>query len=722
MSDEEHQSLGNVANTAAGGAEQVVQARDIAGDVHLHGATASTLPRPRQLPRGITHFTGRDAELAKLDALLDIESGRTSTVVISAIAGTAGIGKTSLAVHWAHRVQSQFPDGQLYVNLRGYDSDLPLTADHALDSFLRALGLSVERIPGDVDAKAGAYRSLLAGRRVLVVLDNAASADQIRPLLPNETTCLVLVTSRSRLSGLVAHDGAHRISLDFLTPNEAYALLSEVIGRDRTDLESQATGELARRCAYLPLALRIAAERVTSRPHFTVADLVHDLALEHRRLDVLATDDDENTAVRSVFSSSYRALPREAARAFRLLGIHPGPSISLAAAAALADTNLAETRRHLDTLVGVHLLIEISRDRYQFHDLLRTYAAECARLDEPGEPRDAAIQRLFEWYLHTAHAALFAYSPKHPEIPIDSRKRECRPLAFTDRDHARSWFAAEHDNLLALIRHAPVVGQYTVGWQLPNAVDAYLGERPDGVDRIAIHRLGLAAAQQVGSPIGEAWAWGHLGAALQSARRFDDAITCHQQELKISGEIGHKFGQGAALGSLALCNNELERYAEAADYSKRALRIYRSIGHQRNEALALVKLGNALRGMGELEQAATRVRQGLDIVTAIDVEGTIGWALQCLARIKLEQGRADEAVSHLKQAAVHFQGLHLDHNYAQVLGELGAVLHDMGFSEQARQKWQEAHIIFTELDPHQAAQIQTRLDALGPAEGTPFRS
>ncbi|MGH3624351.1 MAG: ATP-binding protein [Sciscionella sp.] len=718
MSREGDQPPGEVDNQVTGGAGQVVQARDVSGDIHVHGAAPSAFPRPQQLPREITHFTGRDAELGKLDTLLgNAGSGRSSTVVISAIAGAAGIGKTSLAVRWAHRVKERFPEGQLYANLRGYDSGPPLTASHIVDSFLRALGLPAERIPQDVDAKAGLYRSLLAGRRMLVVLDNAATPDQIRPLLPNEPACLVLVTSRSRLSGLIARDGAHRISLDVLAPDEACSLLREVIGHDRASREPQATAELARRCAHLPLALRIAAERVAGRPHLTVADLVHELASEDHRLDVLATDDDETTAVRTVFSWSYHALPPETARVFRLLGLHPGPSISLAAAAALTDAT-TETQRQLDTLASVHLLTETGPGRYQFHDLLRAYAAERAAIDEPDHHPEAATRRLFEWYLHTAHAALLTYYPQHPDIPIDPLKPDCRPLTFTDCDHARRWFTAEHTNLLAIIRHAPEADHYTVGWQLPNAVDCYLADHHHVADQITVHQLGLAAAQHLGHQLGQQWAYNHLGEALHGARRYDDAIACYQHALTIARKISHAFGEAAALGDLAIAYNELGRYPEAADHSRQAWHINRAISHQRNEGISLAQLGNAFRGMGQLDQALTHLQQGLDLVTTIGAMNLQASTLRSMARVYHEQGRSDDAVNHLQQAATLYREQRLDHAHAEILNDLGTVLHDIGRPREAREAWQEALTILTDLDPEQATQIRQQLDALDSSEHT----
>ncbi|MBN6039989.1 tetratricopeptide repeat protein [Amycolatopsis sp. 195334CR] len=718
MDHEKSTAPGGVVNAAAGRTDQVLRVGHVAGDVHVHGGPVASVPPPRQLPREGTHFTGRAAELSKLDTLLgNAGSARSSTVLISAIAGAPGIGKTSLAVHWAHRVRDRFPDGQLYVNLRGYDASPPLSADHVLDAFLRALGLPAERIPQDADAKASVYRSFLAERRMLVLLDNAATPDQIRPLLPNEPRCLVVVTSRSRLSGLVARDGAHRISLDLLTPDEANRLLRGIIGQDRIDQEPVAVAELAHRCAYLPLALRIAAERVASRPRNTVAELVHELADERQRLDVLAADDDESTAVRTVFSWSYHALSRDTARMFRQLGLHPGPTISLDAAAALTDSTTNDTRRLLDNLVGGHLLAETEPDRYHFHDLLRDYAAEQAAANEPGQSRDSATGRLYQWYLHTAHAALFAYYPQHPNIPIDPRPASCRPLTFSDRDQAHRWFAAEHANLLALIRHAPAVDQHAVGCQLPQAVDCYLGEHRHLADRIMVHQLGASAAQHLGRQLSEHWAYLSLGEAYQESyqhtRRYDEAVICLEQALKIARKIDHKFGEAAALIDLAHNYNEVGRHAEAAAYSQQSIDINRTIGHRRNEGISLIHLGRALSELGQFDQALAYVRQGMDIASTIGAEGIRALALRTLAKIHHRQGHGEDALNYMMQAADSSRSRQLDHDYAENLNHIGVILNDLGRPQEAREKWQEALDILLDLDPMQAAQIRTQLNTIG---------
>lgn len=703
-------------NQVSGTARHVVQAARVTGGVHIHPDAESTFPPPQQLPAQPAHFTGRESELAKLDLLLHAEAyDPVSTVVVTAIAGTAGIGKTSLALRWAHQERSRFPDGQLYINLRGYDPNPPLTAAQALDTFLRALGMPPERIPADIDAMAALCRTLLAGRRMLVLLDNAAVSEQVRPLVPNTSGCAVLVTSRSALHGLVARDGAHRVILDMLSPSEAELLLGEVIGHDRVGREPAIVTQLARQCAYLPLALRVAAERVVAHPTLMIADLVNELAVEHGRLDALAPLDDEGTAIRTVFSCSYRRLPPETARVFRLLGLHPGTDISLAAATALVGTTLGETRQQLDRLVSVHLIAEAEGGRYQFHDLLRDYAAERVRDDEPADSRVDANHRLYQWYLHAAHAAMFAFYPQHPVIPVGRPPTDCRPLAFHNREHARDWFASEHGNLLAIIRRAPAVGQYTVAWQLPIAFDSYLIEDHHVADQVTVHTLGLAAAESQGHQIGQRWAYGLLGEAHYQARRHEDAIHYQLRALEIAQNTQDAFGKAASLGDLARSCIELERCAEAVRYSEEALQINRAIGNKRNEGIVLVHLGNALGRTGDQGQAMLYLNQGMNILRDIGSTGSEALALRSISRILHERGDDEEACNYLQNAINLYCELHVDHWYGETLTEYGDLLIGMGQVNKARDVWLAALSALIDLNPDDARQVQKRLDSLSAA-------
>jgi DNA-binding SARP family transcriptional activator len=438
--------------------------RLLAGDLALPGpapAPPAACPAvPRELPAGVAQFTGRTKELAALSALLDTSGDqKPGTVVISAIGGTAGVGKTALAVHWAHQAAGGFPDGQLYVNLRGYDLGQPVTSADALAGFLRSLGLASEDIPAAEADRAVRYRSLLAGRRMLVVLDNAGSAEQVRALLPGEPACAVLVTSRDALSGLVARDGARRLDLDLLPLQDAVSLLRTLIGA-QVDAEPDAAAELASQCCGLPLALRVAAELAASCPAGSLASLASELADLRTRLDRLAAGGDPRSDVRAVFSWSYRHLDADDARVFQLLGLHPGPDFEPFAVAALTGTTVQQARRSLDVLARAHLFHRASPGRYAMHDLLRGYARELTATQDTGREQRAALARLFDHYLYTAAAATDTLYPsarhRRPGFPVIPADRSGPPVA--DAVSARAWLDAERPNLVAAVVCAAALG------------------------------------------------------------------------------------------------------------------------------------------------------------------------------------------------------------------------------------------------------------------------
>ena len=422
-----------------GTARNVVQAGHITGGVSVTSSSGGRLPVPQQLPPDIAQFTGRKDDLDRLDALL-LERGpaRTGAVVVTALGGTAGVGKTALAVHWAHRVKHHFPDGVLYADLHGYDPHRPAEPAKVLDHFLHALDIRPVRFPEDPDGKATLYRSLMAERRTLVVLDNASDPAQVRPLIPGSPTCFVVVTSRSRLNGLEARDGARPIALGLMPVEDAIALLGEVVGHDRVDAEPRAARELVRLCDRLPPALRIAAQRVSADPTMRLAELVGDLSVERDRLDGLDAGDDETTAVRPVFSWSYHALPPAPQRVFRLLGVHDSPTITVETAAVLVDTTARLVRNELESLVAVHLLARTG-PHYRFHDLVRVYARERAALDEPD--RFDAVWRLgawrrYEWHrraaainLKDAAEAILPY--RYPDIAVECGQRVLTAFAIS---------------------------------------------------------------------------------------------------------------------------------------------------------------------------------------------------------------------------------------------------------------------------------------------------
>ncbi|MEU3567814.1 tetratricopeptide repeat protein [Kitasatospora sp. NPDC036755] len=650
-------------------AQDVVQARDVSGGIHFHrgpggpdgpGGSAgpggpdrsSATPTPRQLPADVRGFVNRTSELHQLDAALAGEerapsgtSGTPGTVApatsaaVVVIAGTAGAGKTSLALHWAHQARHRFPDGQLYVNLRGYDPGRPVTAQEALHHFLTSLGVGAQSVPHDPDAAAALYRSLLAERRVLVVLDNAASAHQVRPLLPGSAGCLVLVTSRSRLSGLAVRDGAHRLTLRTLPEAEAVALLRAVTAGYRPQDDPAKLAELARLCARLPLALRIAAERAASLPHMGLDDLIDELRDESALWDALSVGDDEDAdAVRTVFAWSYRALPEQVARLFRLLGLHPGPDFGLHAAAALADLTPNRTRQLLDSLVGAHLVEQSAPDRYQFHDLLRAYATDQAQQQESPAQRQAALRRVLDWYLHTADAAQQWLRPAEDRLPLDPASDGLRPAAFADYNSAVDWSERERANLLQAVHAASVAGEDRRTWQLAAVLWNAQAPSAPGTDWPAAGRLGLAAAERLADDTARALLLTDLGMAHTRVNSLDESLECHRNALALWRELGDRPNEAHSLNLLGLVHLHRRQLDDAARHFEQALAAFQQLGEAHWEATTLANLASTHYRAGRLPQAEAAVGQALTAHRALKNQRGEGNALRLLSDIRRENG------------------------------------------------------------------------------------
>jgi tetratricopeptide (TPR) repeat protein len=598
------------------------------------------------------------------------------------------------------------------VNLRGYDSGPPMLPEQALDGFLRALDVSAEKIPTGVEAKAGLYRSLLNGQRTLVLLDNANTTEQVRPLLPGSPSCLVVVTSRSHLAGLIVRDGAHRVNLDPLPPPEATMLLRQIIGVARVDAEPDVALKLALQCAYLPLALRISAERVVSRPHTTLADLANELANERDRLDVLVADEDESTAVRSVFFWSYRTLAPEAAHMFRLLGLHAGPNISVPVAAVLAGTAPPQTRQLLEVLTRVHLLEETGRDRYHFHDLMRVYAAERAAAEETHDTCATAVQRMLTWYLHTADVAVRAFSPPHLRVPLDPPDATCIPLTFTSSTQALQWCETELSNLIAATRQAAEHSQHVTAWKLPVVLWDFFSMRKHWADWITTHHVGLAAAQQIHDRNGEGWVLNALGTAYRELRRFEEALGYFHQALAIRQEIDDRNHEGWILYNLGETYRVLGRFEEAIDYFQQALPIGREVGERWGEGWVLNMLGDAYRGLGHFEEAIDYFHQALTIRQEISDQLGKGWTLNMLGITYRELGRFQEATDYLQQALTISHENNIPGLEGQNLCCLGDVFRDTGQLGTAQKYWKQALTILEDLGDPLAAEVRARLETL----------
>jgi tetratricopeptide (TPR) repeat protein/transcriptional regulator with XRE-family HTH domain len=604
---------------------------------------------PGQLPPDPRGFSGRANELRELDGLLADADGTAGTLVISAIAGTAGVGKTALAVRWAHRVADHFPDGQLYVDLRGYGPDEPMSAGDVLASFLHALGVRGENIPLAIDERAALYRTEMASRRLLVVLDNASSVEQVRPLLPGSRS-LVLVTSRDSLAGLVARDGAHRLDLDLLAPADAEALLSVLIG-DRVHADPGAAASLAAQCARLPLALRVAAELAAARPRTALADLVAELADEQRRLDLLDAGGDPRTAVRAVLSWSYRQLPPPAARAFRLLGLHPGRDVDRYTVAALTELQPEEAWRLLDRLAHAHLVQLTAPARYGMHDLLRAYAAHLTHSDDAKADRDAALTRLFDHYLHSAAAAMNTLHPaerhRRPQLPDPPTAA----AELTEPSVAQAWLDTERPNLAAAIAYQAEQGWPGHATQLAAVLFRYLDTGGYFTEALDIHTHALRAARHAGDRSRELDALINLGGVYWRQGDYERSVKHVQAALTISRQVADRAVEARALHNLGLNHYRLGAYQQAAQRHRQAMAICQETGDRTREAEALSNLGIIDQRLGQYQQAAYHLQQAIAICQETGDRTTEADALDNLGIVHQRLGQYEQA-AQLNQRAI----------------------------------------------------------------------
>ena len=615
----------------------------LAGDDPAMAAERPPSPQvvPAQLPADVRLFTGRVHQLGRLDALLPVDGDGATAVVISAISGGAGVGKTAMAVHWAHRVRGRFADGQLYANLRGYASAPPVRPIESLARFLQALGVPAERVPSDVEEASALYRSLLADRRVLVLLDNASDPDQVRPLLPGGPGCLAVITSRHELRGLVVRDGAVSLELDALADDEARELLTRLLGEALSDAEPQAIAELATLCGNLPLALRIAAANMVVRPNISISE--HIRRLREDRLDRLQTQDE---GVRAAFDQSYSALPDEARRRFRLLGLVPGTDLTEPAAAALAGGEPAAVTGWLHRLTAAHLVDEHASGRYTLHDLLRRYAAERVVAEEPEDARAAALDRLHTYYMRSVDAAATALYPQTMRLPGQSPS----PDGFADAAEAAAWIDAERGNLVAIIVRCSQAGPFRVAWWLADALRGYLFARGSTVDWQTVAEAGLVAAEADAeqaaiaaahlSIAGFHYMRGHREETLASYARAED----HAKRAQWAE------GEAAVLGNTGILYQTMGQLPAAADYLSRSLALSRRVGRPAGESAALDALGNVYECLGRLQQAAEYHAQSAAICRRLGATAAAARAENNLGVLYHAMGRFDDAVGTLTHA------------------------------------------------------------------------
>ncbi|RSM34496.1 hypothetical protein DMA12_48060 [Amycolatopsis balhimycina DSM 5908] len=675
---------------------------------------------PRQLPSTVRDFTGRADYLAALDALISEgdDAAPSGAVVISAVDGTAGIGKTTLAVYWAHRTQHHFPDGTLYANLRGYGPGELATPGEVLGGFLSALGVPAERMPPSIEAQAGLYRSLLAERRVLVVLDNAKNAEQVRPLLPASAGSVVVVTSRDSLTGLVVTEGATRLTLDLLSLDEAMALVAGIVGTLHAEAEPDALAELVRLCARLPLALRIAAGRVAAGPQTTVAEVVNELTDDRYRLDVLSRNGDERAAVRAVFDWSYEQLMPVQASLFRRLGLHPGPDFSLHAAAALTDLKLSEVRQQLEGLSTAHLIEPVGGSRYRFHDLLRTYACDQALRFDTNEDRDYAVERFLNWYGDTAYRCDELLYPAHPRTPRTHKCSSHLSPEIKDSAQALAWLEAERANMLPSLQQAVDNELHEQAVHLAQN-SRFLSRHGRWVDELRGARLGLVAAERSGDRVAETRFRNWLGEVLITAEKWNEALENLEHALTLAREIPLNRQLANALNGIGLLRCLQGHFEEGLPYLHEALPLSRGIDTGRLEAVIQGNLSSAFTGLGLYKQALEHGERGLILRRrAGDLTGVV-YAMHCLARAWQGLGQHQKTISLCREAIADGRAVdYTPHAVAEPLDTLGIALNSTGRCADAVKCWREAATLFDGYNrPHRAAEVRARIKAAEAALG-----
>ncbi|MBQ1019794.1 tetratricopeptide repeat protein [Micromonospora sp. D93] len=679
--------------------------------------TANPFAVPRQLPTSSPIFVGRGGELSQLDQLAthpqDDQVGQMA--VISAIAGTGGVGKTYMAIHWAHRNQHQFPDGQLYVNLRGYYPDAPpRDPNDVLGDFLRSLGVGPGILPETTEARASMFRTIIAGRKMLLLLDNARTASQVRPLLPGQGDCFVLITSRDSLAGLTVREGAVRIDLGILTAEDSVALLKQTIGKTHFSASDLSLERLATLCGRLPLALRIAAERVTRDPNIGIDDLILSLARERDRLDMFATvDDDPSTALKSVFDWSYKALPPQQSRAFRLLALHPGAQFRIEVAAALTGQPISDVRRLVQALAAASLLEHSSApDTYQFHDLVRAFAVHCVEEHETEDGRRISRQQECLWYVNATDSANRSIYPFRTPIDLRGLAPALPIHPFATFEDALRWFDFERGNLIYILRTAAELGMHDVVWKMATAAWSYYELRKYRRDWIESHELGLVGAKALGSIRGECRIRDNLGIAYREDGRLADAAACLEEALERWRDTGFTYGEAATLDNLGCVYMDASDLARSIRYFDDALILNRQLGDRWGEARVINNIGRARLRLGEAREATENFTDAAAIYRELNDRVGEGRTVANLGRSLTFIGDYDGAAVKLTYSRDLQREIGDRYGEAETLGYIAEIAIQQGRPSDAIKVLRHSMSIFRELGDANADITQARIDEL----------
>ena len=670
---------------------------------------ARALVPPAQLPADLPTFTGREAELSQVSTMLSPDSG-SPIAAICAIDGMAGIGKTTFAIHWAHRAAKHFPDGQLYLNLHGFDSsDSATTPADALGALLHSLGVPSVQIPDGSETRAGLYRSVLAGKRVLIVLDNARDVEQVRPLLPGSPGCLVIATSRNLLAGLAMAEGARLLTLNLPSLPTARETLERRLGVDRVAAEPEAAEEIIQRCGRLPLALAIVAARAAARPTFTLASIVADLRRSQGRLDAFGTAG-VAADTRTVFSWSYHHLSPQAARLFRLLHLQPATDITAAACASLAGVPPGEAEALVAELASTALVTEHQPGRFTWHDLIRAYATELSERSDNGVNRREALARLLQHYLFSSYAAHVALEPyREPIAPTGPLRPGVTPEQFADDESAMSWFAAERQALEASVRLAAGSDYGFPAWQIALTLHQFYHWQGLFHDWVHTMEIALAAAERDADRPGEGHTLRSLAGALFYLDRFDEAQQCLQRAQAIYTELGYTTELAYLHSGFGVVFTQQGKLRQAVEHHQKALELYQEAGLRRGEAKAIGDLGAAYCELGDDEEAVRYLEPGIALAQEADALSMEGRVRADLGVIHSRHGRGEEAVEQLEQALSLFRRVGHRAKEADTLLALGDALAMQGQDDAACDTWQQAYLMYLAFRQPQTEEARERL-------------
>jgi len=678
---------------------------------------AGSAPAPAQVPPEAAGFAGREAELHQLHAMLPAAGAPApAQPPVAIITGTAGVGKTTMAIRFVRQVAPRFPDGQLYVNLRGFDaSGSPVEPETALRGFFEAFGVPPRQVPGSVEAQTGLFRSLVEGKRMLLLLDNARSTEQVRPLLPGSPGCMVVITSRSQLTGLIVAEGARPLPLDVLHGAEARELLIRRLGPDRVAAEPAAVAELIDQSAGLPLALTVTCARAVTRPRAALADLAAELRDARGRLDALETDD-VATDLRAVFSWSYQRLSPRAARMFRLLGVHPGPDFSAAAAASLAGISLPAARAALAELTRASLLTEDAVGRFGCHELLRAYAAERAAEDESPDERAAARRRLADHYLRTAYAGSSRAYPGRSPVTLPAALPDVVPEEFASYDAVLAWFGAEHRVLHAVMAMAAEAGLDEYCWKLAWYWSPLLKRRGPYHEVAALQRKALTSAQRLGDPVGLANVHYDLGHVSTRLGDFDAAHEHLGQALDLFTQLGDRVNIGQVRHGLALLFEHQERYAEALEHATEALRLRRSFADPAVVAYSENAVGWIHAHLGNYEEALRHCQGALDLHRESGSRSGAADTLDSIAYVHERLADYAQAIAHREQALGIYRDIGDPQMESYSLIHLGDAQLAAGQPAAARYSWEQALAALSKVPGGDTRQVSARLAKLAVAD------